>query len=202
MNTTWGRAGRALVGLVGLLGAGAAFAHPGHGATASLAEGLAHPFGIDHLLAMVAVGTWSAAALPAGRRWAGPATFLAAMTIGAMLAMAGLALPLLGTPIEAGVAASLLVFGLMLAFAARVPTGTGLVLIAAAASLHGIAHGAELPLGASALGYALGFLATTALLHTGGVGLGLALRQRATALMQAIGAVLGATGLVLLATRL
>jgi urease accessory protein len=195
---TWGRAG---VALAVLLGTGAAVAHPGHGA-ASLAEGLAHPFGIDHLLAMVAVGVWSAAALPAGRRWAGPASFLAAMTMGAALAMAGLALPLVGGHIEAGVAASLLVFGAMLVFTTRVPMGAGLALIAAAASLHGFAHGAELPLGASATGYALGFLATTALLHAGGVGLGLALRQRATALMQATGALLGATGLVLLATRL
>lgn len=199
---TWQRAG---VAAVALLGAGAAFAHPGHGAAFSLAQGLAHPFGADHLLAMVAVGVWSAAALPAGRRWAGPAAFLAAMALGAGLGTAGLAAPF-ANHVEAGVAVSLLVFGAMLAFANRVPTGTGLVLIAMAASLHGIAHGAELPAGASAAanvaGYALGFLATTALLHGGGVGLGLALRQRAAALMQSVGAVLGATGLVLLATRL
>lgn len=189
---------RAEVALAALLGTGAAFAHPGHGAVVSLGEGLAHPFGIDHLLAMVAVGVWSAAALPAGRRAAGPIAFLAAMAAGAGLAMAGVALPF----VEAGVAASLLVFGAMLAFATRVPAGAGLALIAAAASLHGFAHGAELPAGASLAGYALGFLATTALLHGGGVGLGGVLRRRAAALMQAIGAVLGATGLVLLATRI
>lgn len=192
---TWQRTG---VALAALLGTGAALAHPGHGAAVSLAAGLAHPFGIDHLLAMVAVGVWSAAALPAGRRWAGPLAFLAAMAAGAGLAMARVALPF----VEAGVAASLLVFGAMLAFATRVPAGAGLALIAAAASLHGFAHGAELPAGASAAGYALGFLATTALLHGGGVGLGLVLRERAATLMQSIGAVLGATGLVLLATRL
>lgn len=192
---TWSRMG---VAAAALLGTGAALAHPGHGAAFSLGEGLAHPFGLDHLLAMVAVGVWSAAALPTGRRWAGPLAFLVAMATGAGLAMAGVALPF----VEAGVAASLLVFGAMLAFATRLPAGAGLALIATAASLHGFAHGAELPAGASAGGYALGFLATTALLHGGGVGLGLVLRQRAATLMQSIGAVLGATGLVLLATRL
>ena len=157
---TWQRGG---VAAAALLGAGAALAHPGHGAAFSLGEGLAHPFGTDHLLAMVAVGVWSAAALPSGRRWAGPAAFLAAMALGAVLAMAGLALPF----VEAGVAASLLVFGAMLVGATRVPAGAGLALIGAAAALHGVAHGAELPAGASAAGYLLGFLATTALLHGG-----------------------------------
>jgi len=195
---TWQRAGAAAAAL---LGAGAALAHPEHGAAFSLGRGLMHPFGVDHLLAMVAVGVWSAAALPSGRRWAGPAAFLAAMALGAGLAMAGLAPPIAGH-VEAGVAASLLVFGAMLVFAARVPAGTGLALVAAAASLHGVAHGVELPAGASAAGYALGFLATTALLHGGGLGLGLVLRRRAVALMQPAGAVLGTAGLVLLATRL
>lgn len=195
---TWQRAGAAAAAL---LGTGAALAHPGHGTAFSLGEGLAHPFGADHLLAMLAVGVWSAVALPSGRRWAGPAAFLAAMALGAGLAMAGLALPL-SNHVEAGVAASLLVFGALLAFAAHVPAGTGLALVAAAASLHGVAHGLELPAGAGAAGYALGFLAATALLHGGGVGLGLVLRRRAAALLQPGGAMLGMAGLALLATRL
>lgn len=195
---TWQRVGTAAAAL---LGTGAALAHPEHGAAFSLGEGLVHPFGVDHLLAMVAVGVWSAAALPSGRRWAGPMVFLAAMALGAGLAMAGFALPSAGH-VEAGVAASLLVFGAMLVFAAHVPAGAGLALVAAAASLHGLAHGAELPAGAGAAGYVLGFLATTALLHGGGVGLGLVLRRRAAALVQSVGALLGTAGLVLLATRL
>lgn len=174
--------------------AGSASAHPGHGA-ASLAEGLAHPLGLDHLLAMVAVGLWSAAALPRERQWAGPLAFLAAMSAGALLAFAGLALPF----VEAGIAASVLLFGAMLAFARRVPAGTGLALIAAAAALHGFAHGAELPLGASVAGYALGFLATTAALHGSGLAVGLALRERGPRLWQALGASFGLAGLALLA---
>lgn len=193
---TFGR--RAGVTAAALLASGAALAHPGHGAALSIGAGLAHPFGADHLLAMLAVGMWSAAALPAGRRWLGPVAFLGAMTLGAALAMAGLA----PSFVETGIAATLLLLGVMLAAATRVPATAGLALVATAASLHGLAHGAELPAGASALGYAVGFLATTALLHGGGVGLGLALRRHGATPMRAIGAVLGTTGLVLIATRL
>jgi urease accessory protein len=176
-----------------LLAAGAASAHPGHGAT-SLFEGLVHPLGADHLLAMVAVGLWSAAALPGRRRWLGPLTFLSAMSAGALLGIAGVALSF----VETGVAASVLVFGAMLACAPRLPAAPGLALVALAALLHGLAHGAELPVGASVAGYTLGFLASTAALHAGGVGLGVVLRERGARLWQAMGALLGLAGLVLL----
>jgi urease accessory protein len=177
-----------------LLAAGSAAAHPGHGAT-GLLEGLAHPLGADHLLAMVAVGVWSAAVLTGARRWLGPLAFLAAMSAGALLAFAGLSLPF----VEGGIALGVVAFGAMLALGARVPAGLGLALIAMAATLHGFAHGAELPAGASVVGYGLGFLATTTLLHTGGVGLGLVLRARSTRFWQIGGALLGSAGLLLLA---
>ncbi|MFT3957457.1 MAG: HupE/UreJ family protein [Piscinibacter sp.] len=184
--------GTAALGLV--LAAGTASAHTGHG-TESLFEGLAHPLGLDHLLAMVAVGVWSAVAFDGARRWLAPLTFLAAMTAAALLALAGLALPF----VEQGIALSVLLFGAMLAFARRVPAAPGLALVAMAAALHGLAHGAELPAGASVAGYALGFLTSTAALHAGGVGLGLALRERGQRLWQAGGALLGMAGLLLLA---
>ena len=67
-----------IAALLGLLAcAGAAQAHTGHG-TSSLFEGLVHPLGADHLLAMLAVGLWSATTLPAGKVWQGPATFMLA----------------------------------------------------------------------------------------------------------------------------
>jgi hypothetical protein len=116
---------RALGAVAALAATGAAQAHTGHG-TESLFAGLAHPLGLDHLLAMVGVGTWSAVALPAGRRVAGPATFLAALLAGAVAGAAGLALPLT----ETAIAASVLLFGLMLAFARQVPVGAGLALTA------------------------------------------------------------------------
>jgi len=195
------RLARRLAGAALLAGlAGAAQAHTGHG-THGLVDGLVHPFGPDHLLAMVAVGLWSVSALPAGRAWQGPATFLLALVASAALGAAGFGLPWL----EQGVALSVLLFGLMLVLAARplapvVGAGPGLGLIAAAASLHGLAHGAETP-AAGFAGYAVGFLLTTAVLHAGGVGLGLAIRRwlaaRRGQVLGGLGALLGAAGLVL-----
>ena len=176
-----------------LLAATAASAHTGHG-THSLFEGLSHPLGLDHLLAMVAVGTWSAVALQGARRWAGLLTFLGAMTAGALLGALGLALP--GT--EAGIALSVVVFGAMLVAGQRLSQGAGLALIAAAATLHGLAHGAELPAGGSFAAYAAGFGATTALLHVAGLGLGTALQGAKAMVWRGMGAAMGAAGLLLL----
>ena len=176
--------------------AGAAQAHTGHG-TSSLMEGLVHPFGPDHLLAMVAVGVWSVSALPAHKAWQGPATFLLALVLSAALGTAGVTLPYL----EHGVSLSVVLFGLMLIVATKpMPPAIGLGLIAAAASLHGLAHGSETPETGFA-GYAVGFLLTTAALHVGGVGVGLAIRrwlgQRSGVALGGLGAALGAAGLYL-----
>jgi urease accessory protein len=176
--------------------AGAAEAHTGHG-THSLMEGLVHPFGLDHLLAMVAVGVWSVSALPQGKAWWGPATFLLALVPSAALGTMGVTLPYL----EHGVSLSVVLFGLMLIVASRpLPPAIGLTLIAAASSLHGLAHGSETPESGFA-GYAVGFLLTTAVLHLGGVGLGLAIRrwlaQRSGLALGGLGAALGASGLYL-----
>jgi urease accessory protein len=176
--------------------AGAAQAHTGHGAH-SLTQGLAHPFGLDHLLAMVAVGVWSVTALPAQKAWQGPATFLLALLGSAALGALGLTLPFM----EQGVALSVVLFGAMLLMARRpVAPALGLGLVAAASSLHGLAHGAETPATGFA-GYAAGFLLTTVVLHLGGVGLGLAIRrwlaQRSGMALGGLGAALGASGLYL-----
>jgi urease accessory protein len=174
----------------------AAQAHTGHGTT-SLMEGLVHPFGPDHLLAMVAVGLWSTVALPARQAWQGPAAFLLALAVSAAGGALGQTLPYL----EHAVSLSVVLFGLMLALASRrVPTPLGLGLVAAAASLHGLAHGAETPASGFA-GYAVGFLLTTASLHLGGVGLGLAIRrwltQRRGLALASVGTALGGAGLYL-----
>lgn len=176
--------------------ASAAQAHTGHG-THSLMQGLSHPMGLDHLLAMVAVGVWSVSALPANRAWQGPATFMLALMISAALGMVGFTVPYL----EHAIALSLALFGVMLMVSRTgVPTAVGLSLIAAAASLHGLAHGTETPATGFA-GYAAGFLLTTAVLHIGGVGLGLAIRRwlaaRSSAVLGGVGAALGVAGLYL-----
>ncbi len=186
----------AAVALALLAAAGAAQAHTGHG-TATAFEGLAHPLGWDHLLAMVAVGLWSARALPAGRRAWGPLAFMAALTAGAAAGAAGFALPL----VEQGVALSVAMFGAMLVLGGRLPATAGLVATAVAAALHGLAHGAELPVGGAFAAYAAGFLVTTAALHAAGLGLGQVLRNTGTRTWQALGGTLGLAGLALLLVR-
>jgi urease accessory protein len=176
--------------------AGAAQAHTGHG-THSLMEGLVHPFGLDHLLAMLAVGVWSVSALPQGKAWWGPATFLAALALSAALGAAGVTLPYL----EHSIALSVVLFGAMLLLSQKaLPVGLGLGLVAAASSLHGLAHGAETPATGFA-GYAAGFLLTTAALHIGGVLVGLgvrrALAERAGWALGSLGALLSTAGVYL-----
>ena len=175
--------------------AGAAQAHTGHG-TSGLGAGLLHPFGADHLLAMVAVGMWSVSALPGRQAWWGPASFMLALTAGAALGAAGLALPF----VEAAVALSVAVFGAMLVLPSRLPRVAGLVVIAAAALLHGMAHGAEAPASGFAA-YAAGFLTMTALLHGTGMLAGLSLRRHLSGAAgfahAGLAAVCGATGLYL-----
>jgi urease accessory protein len=173
-----------------------ASAHTGHG-THSLMEGLAHPLGLDHLLAMLAVGVWSVSVLPARQTWQGPATFMLALVVSAVLGASGVTLPFL----EHAIALSVVLFGAMLiAVAKPVPKALGLGLIAAAASLHGLAHGAETPETGFA-GYAAGFLLTTAALHLGGVSVGLGIRRwlaaRSGVVLGGLGTVLGLTGMYL-----
>jgi urease accessory protein len=173
-----------------------ASAHIGH-ETTSLMSGLSHPFGLDHLLAMVAVGVWSVSALPARQAWQGPVTFMAALVLSAVLGANGVTLPFM----EHAIALSVVLFGAMLIAAAKpVPKIWGLGVIAAAASLHGLAHGAETP-ATSFVGYAAGFLLTTAALHLGGVGAGLGIRRwlaaRSGVVLASLGGVLGFAGIYL-----
>lgn len=177
-----------------------AFAHPGH-ETQGLIAGLAHPVGgADHLLAMLAVGLWSAAALPAGRRLQAPALFLLALALAALAGAAGL-----GTAawIEPSIAISVSLLGLMLVAPRRLPAALGLGVIATAGLLHGLAHGAEVPASTGLAAYMAGFLVSSALLHLGGLALGntlLRLREHgAVWAWRAIGAALSLVGLALLA---
>ncbi len=175
---------------------GVAQAHTGHG-TSGISDGLAHPLGADHLLAMVAVGIWSVSALPAGKAWWGPATFLLSLVISAALGAAGLHVPFL----EQMIALSVVVFGAMLVLTrVRMPVAWGLGLVALAAALHGLAHGAEAPAAGFAT-YALGFVAMSAALHFGGVVAGLGIRQflarKATWAMAGLGTLCGGSGIYL-----
>lgn len=176
--------------------AGLAQAHTGHGTT-GVFEGLVHPFGLDHLLAMVAVGMWSVSALPARKAWWGPATFLLTLVLGAALGATGLTIPWL----EQLISLSVVLFGVMLvASRQKMPLALGLGLVALASSMHGLAHGAETP-DTGFAGYAAGFLLTTATLHLGGVAAGLGVRRylarTANWVITATGTLLGGAGLYL-----
>ncbi len=144
-----------------------ALAHTGQSHTDGLLAGFLHPFtGMDHLTAMLAVGLFGTAALR-DKLWAAPATFMIAMIGGALLAWSGFTLPM----VEGGIALSVLVLGLMCAFALRIPAAPALVLVALFAAFHGFAHGAEAS--GSALAYVAGFSLATAMLHIGGILVGL-----------------------------
>ncbi len=151
--------------------AGSALAHPGHDTT-SLFAGFGHPLGgLDHLLAMLAVGLY-AARQPGVQRWALPVGFVLAMLAGAGLSAAGMVLP----AVEAGIGASVLVLGLLIAFMVRLPAAAALPLVAAFALFHGHAHHAEIGDGA-VLAFSAGFVAATALLHAAGYALARSLPQ-------------------------
>ena len=176
--------------------AGSAQAHTGHD-TSSLMSGLFHPLGLDHMLAMLAVGLWSVRVLPAQRAWQGPALFMLALIAGAAMGMLGFQFAML----EQLIALSVVLFGVMLMMSFHhVPVTLGLGVVAVAALAHGMAHGAEAP-ASGFLPYALGFLVTTAALHCSGVAAGLGLRkfmaQRAGVVVVSLGSVLGLTGLYL-----
>ncbi|UVE17519.1 HupE/UreJ family protein [Pseudomonas sp. LS44] len=171
-----------------------AFAHPGHG-DSGLAAGLAHPvFGLDHLLAMLAVGLWAAQQQGAAR-WALPSAFVASMLLGGLLGFEGLQLPFM----ETGIAASVLALGLLVALAVRPPLVLALMVTALFASAHGVAHGLELPALTSPWGYAAGFIAATAALHGAGYAVVRLLPQAAAPLVRLAGLASAGTGAWLLA---
>ncbi|MFC3106977.1 HupE/UreJ family protein [Undibacterium arcticum] len=143
------------------LGASPAFAHIGAHDAIGLRAGFAHPFsGLDHLLAMIAVGIW-AAQMKGNAKWVLPLTFPLIMVAGAVPGFMGVDLP----GFEIGIATSVTVLGVLIACAVRVPTRLAAALVAAFAVVHGYAHGAELPRQAAAGFYGAGFIVATALLH-------------------------------------
>lgn len=191
---------RAVAGPLLAAASSAALAHAGadlgaHHGSGFLA-GLAHPFtGVDHLLAMVAVGVWSALTLRGARMWAAPASFAALLLVGALLGLGGVTLP----GVEPMIAASLLALGLLLAMRAPLPAWAASVGAGGFALFHGLAHGSELAAAASPAAALAGMLLATVLLHAAGLALGWLVARRHLWLPRAAGAVVAGFGLVLLA---
>lgn len=171
-----------------------AFAHPGHDVS-GFAAGLMHPFsGLDHLLAMVAVGLW--AAQGGGRKvWLLPATFMTMLAVGAGISMQWQSLPL----VEAGIATSVLSLGLLIMLSLQLPVALSVSITALFGLFHGYAHGLELPQSAAPADYALGFLIATAALHLSGIAAGLAMRERYALISRVLGSAIAIGGVYLLA---
>ena len=174
-----------------------ALAHTGAEHAFSFASGFKHPFtGLDHMLAMVAVGLW--AGLNGGRAlWVWPVAFVGVMVLGGLLGISGVPVPM----VEAGILASVVVLGLLVLAAAQLPVAVGAILVAAFALLHGHAHGAELPGEAAAASYAAGFAIATAILHAIGIGVSrLASNANGRLAVRGAGALVAAAGVALALT--
>ena len=177
--------------LVAVAGASSALAHTGEGVAGGFVSGFLHPlFGWDHVVAMVAVGLWGAF-LGAPAIWLLPVVFPVVMAFGGALGVAGVPLP----AVEAGIALSGVVLGLLVALAVKAPLWMAAVIVGAFAIFHGHAHGTELPAAASPYAYAVGFVVATGLLHLIGIAFGhLTRTQTGTYAVRAAGLVIAAVG--------
>lgn len=170
----------------------AASAHTGHLPGEGFMHGFQHPFlGPDHFLVMLGLGLWASSQSSSLAKQA-IAVFLCFMLAGAVLGLNGLSF----AQVETAIVVSLMGVGLALSLGtARLPNAFILSSIALFATMHGLAHGAEMPVAASAYGYIAGILSGTALLHVSGLALG---RMNGNGLIKLYGTLTGLTGAWLL----
>jgi urease accessory protein len=144
-------------------------AHVQSGQAAGFLTGLKHPVsGLDHVLAMIAVGLWGAQ-LGAPAVWMLPVAFPMMMAFGGFMGLVGLPLP----GVELGIALSAILLGTVVARETRPSLGVAVLLVAFFAIFHGHAHGTELPKGQSGLTYSIGFVMATGCLHGVGIAIGM-----------------------------
>jgi urease accessory protein len=179
-----------------------AFAHVGVGHTSGFSHGFWHPIdGLDHVLAMVAVGMF-AANLGGRALWAVPLTFVALMGVGGLAGIQHVAVP----SVETGIALSVVVLGLAVALQVKWPVAAAMALVGLFAIFHGHAHGEEMPVDASGTAYAAGFMMATALLHAAGVALGIGIQNVGSTYWsrtaQVAGSAMSLAGIALLAGAL
>jgi urease accessory protein len=185
----------ALAACAALLAPTAAFAHAeGAAAGSSFAIGFLHPItGLDHVLAMLAVGMWGAQlGMPA--LWVLPVAFPLVMALGGVVGILGVPLP----GVEVGITASVVLLGAMIAANRRPAVWVAAALVGAFAIFHGHAHGTELPGHAGAIAYSAGFVIATGLIHLTGIGIGFVVKApRGLELLRAGGCAIAATGVYL-----
>ena len=176
-----------------------AMAHPGHGEHVSngFLSGLLHPMmGLDHLLAMGAIGFWSIRQNTTMKRGT-PLFVVGGMIAGAGLAWAGISLA--GVGVETGIAMSVLLVGVLIATLAKLPTAIGGTLVALFMVAHGYAHGTEMTQGSSLLLYMAGFVVATLAITFVGRGLGTMMLKADNRITRALGGVVAIIGGVLAA---
>ncbi|PRD44955.1 urease accessory protein [Phyllobacterium phragmitis] len=179
-----------------------AWAHSETGAAAGFSHGFLHPLtGADHMLAMIAVGIL---AYQIGGRalWLVPISFLLFMVAGGALGITGANIP----HVELGIALSVIILGAAIALGIAAPLIVTMSVVGIFAIFHGHAHGAEMPGSSNALGYALGFVSATALLHLGGIGIGMLIGRAGArhepTLVRAAGGLMTVAGLGILSGAL
>jgi urease accessory protein len=167
----------------------AAFGHSGEGGIGGFISGFLHPIlGPDHLIAMVGVGIWGAV-LGAPAIWLLPVAFPLMMAVGGWFGMSGIELPM----VEKLIALSGVVIGVAIAVNRKWPLAAAFILVLVFAMAHGHAHGAELPESADPLGYSLGFVLATGLMHVAGIGIG-ALRDKNLTAVRVVGGMIALGG--------
>lgn len=170
-----------------------AYAHVGIEHTSSFAAGFAHPFsGLDHMMAMIAVGLW--AAIKGGKAlWVWPLTFVAVMLVGGILGMLHVPVPF----VEPGILASVVALGLLVALAVDLPLSYGIGIVGVFAILHGHAHGTEVSENVAGIQYMAGFALATGMLHGIGVSAAFLPSVRFRNLARTAGAACAAAGAAL-----
>lgn len=142
----------------------------GHG----LVDGFLHPLtGMDHLLAMFAVGLWAAQHRDRAI-WLVPLAFVSVMVLGGVIGLSGAYVPGADTVI----ALSLLALGTLIATATRFKPTLSMGVVGFFALFHGYAHGHEMPAAVGAIPFSVGFVLATLLLHGLGIAAGLALQNQ------------------------
>ncbi|VVT09203.1 HupE-UreJ family metal transporter [Marinobacter salarius] len=173
----------------------AASAHAGHDAGTGFTSGLLHPMlGLDHLLAMAAIGFWSVRQGNTMKQIT-PLFVIGGMILGAGLAWGGMSLP----GVETGISLSVMLAGILIATMAKLPTAVGGSLVAAFMVFHGFAHGTEMPAGATLVAYLVGFSIATLALTYAGRGLGALMQKTDHRAGRILGGVVAATGALLAA---
>ncbi|GHB40546.1 protein hupE [Pseudovibrio japonicus] len=192
---------RETAGLTGLLAVVMLIALPAQAAAFSTAQakadflsGLWHPLGgLDHVLTMVGVGVWAALVLNR-KRLVWPLVFTLVMFMAFWARYIGVVVPY----VETGILVSVIVIGLLVAFALKLPVVVGALIVGVFAVFHGAAHANEANAG-NLLIYAFGFSVSTFALGLSGLGLGsLTEWSSGKMILRALGAITAFFGLYLM----